>query len=148
MLTRITRYTLLVLCLLVVGVWGWSCFHYEAVGYIHSTRLDGFTLESGRLAIYRVNDASYWRDGFSQQHYQPMNAIPNITGVFYEVGGFKLFSWAASLTRNGKGIIVPLWMPLIAILIPTVRMWYRPIRNRLRGKRDAGFAVEAKNDAG
>ncbi len=144
MLTRITRYTLLVLCLLVMGVWGWSHGHYDAVGYIHSARLDGVVLESGQLAIYRVKDASYWKDGITQQHYQPHNALRNQTGVFYDMAGLRLFSWAPSLTRNGKGIIIPLWMPFIAIVVPTAAMWYRPIRNRLRGKRDAGFAVEPK----
>ncbi|MBC7785744.1 MAG: hypothetical protein H7144_18105 [Burkholderiales bacterium] len=59
----------------------------------------------------------------------------NIAGFQFHMGESMFF------------IIIPLWMPLLPLLAATGIVWYRPIRDRLRGKSDRGFSVMAEDSS-
>ncbi|MBC7784725.1 MAG: hypothetical protein H7144_12880 [Burkholderiales bacterium] len=140
MLTRITRYTLLVLCLLVAGVWGWSATHMSGVAYreysvvVHWGRLTlGFTPINSSIGLRPlINPYKYKTDYGLVRQFEPFRS------------GWINIDDDNNATIRAYRIWIPFGWLLLPILMGTIAMWYRPIRNRLRGKRDTGFEVEAK----
>ena len=144
MLTRITRYTLLVLCLLTIGVWAWSLF--RAVGMVgvwrEGARQVSLDIAAGKVGVYWFVD---WEDRNEDGIYCSSNRYEENTQWTDRLGlPAPRFQHVAIGAGRSDQLTVPLWIILAPLVLLNIAIWYRPIRNRLRGKHDAGFAVEPK----
>ncbi|MBC7785567.1 MAG: hypothetical protein H7144_17170 [Burkholderiales bacterium] len=135
MLKRITRYALLITCLLLAGAWGWSYAKVEELIYDGDDILVIFTVSQGKAEVFQ---AKLLRTVFPIQFHSSSPIHQNVKWL-----GFRYTSTYTQDTY-AKHLVLPLWMPFALFSLLALGMWYRPIRNRLRGKRDAGFAVEMK----
>ncbi len=144
MLTRITRYTLLVLCLLVAGVWGWSYWRLDQLAYGGASTYAMYTNRGSLLLVHEksppLSDSSR---GFKFSQTATFSGLDQWNKNYRWPGGIYIIE-EASAHYPTSVLIVPMRIILMGTALLTTAMWYRPIRNRLRGKRDAGFEVEAK----
>ncbi|MBC7782603.1 MAG: hypothetical protein H7144_02095 [Burkholderiales bacterium] len=143
MLKRITRYTLLIACLLIVGVWGWSVWHIFGVEYVNQFDWWGIKAQRGHLVCSMGRRLIVWQDGWNWHNY-----VYRSSNSLYLDFGLALPTSGTSMGKGVSGttywIAVPIWTGCLALTLLSAAMWYRPIRNRLRGKHDAGFPVEMK----
>ncbi len=137
MLTRITRYTLLVLCLLVAGVWAASANRVIGV----SCNGHSVCAINGTVLVYSLADHKPRFDWIYST--RPQTILWGVARSFRSPRITPLYDDSARVIEADV-IELPLGWLTVIILAATALLWYRPIRNRLRGKRDAGFEVEAK----
>jgi len=145
MLTRITRYTLLVLCLLVAGVWGSSYVRTLIVQYWSEQDVQAIHLNCGAISFQRLDHTLI--SDLPQNPGLDLDASQQPDPTAWDQRGTGL--WMDHFVHSAIGtqsttIEVRMWPVLLVLIIITAALWYRPIRNRLRGKGDAGFAVEPK----
>jgi len=139
MLVRTIRYTLLVLTLLLMAVWGWSATHLSGIAYGQYAA----TATWGCLSfIFAPNNAA---SGFRLLH------SPYRFGANYGlVDHFRpvRMGWMVpdgDMSIRYYHVFIPIGWLLLPILVATIAAWYRPVRNRLRGETRTGFEVEAKS---
>jgi len=151
MLARILRYSLLVLCGLMIGVWGWSERYRESIAWrgVGSYYLD---LQQGELIFghwdHRTRDErglNHFHGGIDQRvDYRGLAGGSRVWGIVYHPGYAVYSGSGKGVTNTLHFLLFPLWLPTLLVTLITARLWYRPIRDRLRGNHRAGFAVEMK----
>ncbi|MBC7785568.1 MAG: hypothetical protein H7144_17175 [Burkholderiales bacterium] len=144
MVKRITRYTLLIACLLLAGAWGWSVGHVNSGYYWQETWSAHIHLMEGKLKLLKVYGAvaSDCTFEFESESLQADVPLSDRVGLTVPDWGKDVFNILGPLTY--VYIIVPLWTLLTPLLLITAWLWYPIIRKRLHGKRDTGFPVEIK----
>ena len=128
MLNRFIRYSLLVLCLLVAGVWGWSCRHHDDFFYSTPDRTRGFFTNDGELVFLDTDRYPFQDEGFEfvgnpgyagyREICPPQNVLFRFAGVMKVHFPEKPNRWLAKPTGS-RLIVIPLWLLTILTFLPT-----------------------------
>ncbi len=138
MLTRITRYTLLVLCLLVIAAWGWSVRYANRASYAPSDGSLLYVASTSGLIVLNHQSINRWLPGYGFKYSQYQSR----SGADESQFGFI---WPQFRDYPEYHYwIIPYWVAFLPIFLATLLLWYPQFKKWRRGTDATGFEVEPK----
>ena len=116
---RVCKWVGTVGCALIAAAYIWSASSWLAYGWTAGTTGHSVWLTYGHLQLERVDEKRWstvgWHHGANNEPFWLLSSVALVPGI-------KFLSSSEFIAR------LPLWLPFVLLLIPTIQLWRRARR--------------------